>query len=141
MDQESLAQIRHIVTEATEAVETRLGARIGSVEGHLDERINLVEGRLGARIDSVEGRLRERIDEVDRHTGVLIEDIHHRFDLMVEHHDSLRQHIVEDIRAEFQQESQETRALLRLSYQQPHQRVENLEPRVLAIEQRLGITA
>jgi hypothetical protein len=47
---------------------------------------------------------------------------------------------MEDFRSETQTETKETRALLRLSYQQLHQRVENLEQRVLAIEHRLGLT-
>lgn len=106
MDTESLAQIRHIVAEATGAVE---------------------------------GRLRDRIDEAQRHAGVLIEDLQHKFELVIEGQQALQQSLG-SMRAEVHQESQETRALLRLSYQQLHQRVESLEQRVLVIEDRLGLT-
>ncbi len=88
MDTESLAQIRQIVTAATEAVEVRL---------------------------------REQIEGVQRQTGVLIEDLDHKLTLIVESQQSLREHI-QDIRSEVRGESEETRALLRLSYQQLHQR-------------------
>lgn len=117
MDQESLAQIKQIVTEATEAV----------------------EGRLRQEIQQTEGRLLGEIEEGKRHTGVLVEHLEHKISLLVEGQQAVR-HYMEDFRSEMQSETKETRALLRLSYQQLHQRVENLEQRVLAIEHRLGLT-
>lgn len=93
MDQESLAQIKQIVTEATEAIEGRL---LGEIEG---------------------GK---------RHTGVLVEHLEHKISLLVEGQESVRQYM-EEFRSEMHSETKETRALLRLSYQQLHQRVENLE--------------
>ena len=93
MDQESLAQIKQIITHATEAAETRL---------------------------------REEIQDVKRHAGILIEQVAHKIDLLSEGHQSLHQQI-EDVRSEIHQESQETRALLRASYQELRQRVEPLE--------------
>jgi hypothetical protein len=93
MDQESLAQIKQIIIEATEAAE---------------------------------GRLREEIETAKRHTGVLVEHLEHKISLLAEGQQTLRQY-VEDFRSETQNETAETRALLRLSYQQLHQRVEDLE--------------
>jgi hypothetical protein len=121
MDNESLAQIQHIVTTATETIELRL-------RDHIADSTHTLELRLG-----------ERIDEATRHTGVLIEDLHHKFELVVEGQQVLHRNI-DNFRAELQHESQETRALLRLSYQQLQQRVENLEQRVSTIEHRLGLT-
>jgi hypothetical protein len=117
MDQESLAQIKQIVTEATEAV-----------EGRLRQEIHQTGGQLRQEIQQTEGRLRGEIEDVKRHTGVLVEG------------QQAAREYMEDFRSEMQSETKETRALLRLSYQQLHQRVENLEQRVLAIEHRLGLT-
>lgn len=86
MDAESQAQIRQIVTEATQAL-----------------RHEIQEG----------------LAETKRHTGVLVEDLHHKLDLMIEGQQVLHQQ-VQDVRSEIEHESQETRALLRLSYQQLH---------------------
>lgn len=99
MDQESLSQIRQIVMEVTEAAESRL---------------------------------RGEIEDVKRHTGVLIEHIEQKIELLAEGHESLH-HKIEDVRSELQSsighESHETRSLLRSSYQDLHQRVEQLESR------------
>ena len=54
MDQESLNQIRQIVMEVTEGVESRLRGEIESVEGRLQ----------GRNIEGVEGRLLEEIADV-----------------------------------------------------------------------------
>ncbi len=128
MDQEFLAQIKQIVTEATEAV-----------EGRLRQEIHQTGGQLRQEIQQTEGRLRGEIEDVKRHTGVLVEHLEHKISLLVEGQQAAREYM-EDFRSEMQSETKETRALLRLSYQQLHQRVENLEQRVLAIEHRLGLT-
>lgn len=107
MDAESLAQIREIVTGATQALRQEF---------------------------------QDGLAETKRHTGILVEDLHHKLDLVVEGQQFLRQQ-VQDVHSEIEHESQETRALLRLSYQQLHQRVENLERRVQTIEQHLGLSA
>lgn len=106
MDAESQAQIRQIVTEASQALRQEI---------------------------------HEGLAETKRHTGVLVEDLHHKLSLVIEGQQGLQQQI-QDVHSEIQHESQETRALLRLSYQQLHQRVEHLEQRVQAIEQRLGLS-
>jgi non-ribosomal peptide synthetase component F len=108
MDQESLAQIKQIITHATEAAETRLREEIQDVKRH------------------TETRLREEIQDVKRYAGILIEQVEHKIDLLSEGDQSLHQQI-EDVRSEIHQESQETRALLRASYQELRQRVEPLE--------------
>lgn len=128
MDQDSLAQIQQIVTGATEVLEGRLRQEIQRIDSGLRQEIRQTEGRLGSEIE-----------DVKRHTGVLVEDLEHKFSLLVEGQQDARQYM-EDFRSEMQGETKETRALLRLSYQQLHQRVENLEQRVLAIEHRLGLT-
>lgn len=120
MDTESLNQIRQIVTEATEAVESRLGLRIGN----LQQQTESLESRLGERIDglqqqteSLESGLREEIQEARRHSGVLAEHLQHQLALVAEHQQAFRQY-VEDFRSETKAETKETRALLRLSYHQ-----------------------
>ena len=75
MDQESLAQIKQIVTEATEAV----------------------EGRLRQEIHQTEGRLRGEISDVKRHTGVLVEHLGHKISLLAEGQQAARQYM-EDFR-------------------------------------------
>jgi hypothetical protein len=53
---------------------------------------------------------------------VLIEDLQHKLDLVLESQQGIGRH-VEDVRSELVRESEETRALLRLSYQQLQQRI------------------
>lgn len=115
MDSESLAQVRHIVTEVTQGVREEL------------------QGALARSTTS----LQESIAEVRRGAGVLTEDLHHKLDLVIEGQQFLREQVA-DAREEGKCEAQETRGLLQLSYQQLHQRVENLERRVSSIEQSLG---
>ena len=79
MDQESLAQIKQIVTGATE----------------------VLEGRLRQEIQQTEGRLRGEIEDVKRHTGVLVENLEHKISLLVEGQQAARQYM-EDFRSETQ---------------------------------------
>lgn len=81
----------------------------------------------------------ESIAEVKRHNGVLIEDLRHKLALVLEGQQGIDRH-VEEVRSQLGRESDETRALLRISYQQLQQRVESLEERVQAIERRIGLT-
>ncbi len=64
--------------------------------------------------------IQENLAETRRHTGVLVEDLHHKLDLVVEGQQFIRQQI-QDVHSELGRESQETRALLQLSYKQRHQ--------------------
>ena len=80
-------------------------------------------------VQYLDGRFNEvndRIDEVKRHSGVLAEGLHREVRLVAE---SLAVHIeAEGVRHQaIQEQFRETRALLHLSYEQLHQRVENLE--------------
>lgn len=118
MDQESLVQIRQIVTEATQGLRQEM-------QGGLTElREEIVASAGGLRQEIVSSA-----DEVKRHTGVLLEDLQHKFVLVIEGQQGVRQQI-QDVRLEVEHESQETRALLRVSYQELNQRVENLEQRL-----------
>ena len=93
---------------------------------YLDERFGRIEQRLDGhdrRFDEVN----DRIEEVKRHTGVLVEGLRHELHLVAE---GLTMHIqVQHVqeREYHDRQHQETRALLHLSYEQLHQRVENLE--------------
>ena len=119
MDAESLSQVEHIVTTAITAAVTGLRQELATAV--IDLRHEITDSR----------------EEMKRHSGVLYEDLHHKLDLVVEGMQFFRQSFV-DVRTEIAHESQETRALLRLSYQQLHQRVENLENRGGTIERRPG---
>ena len=82
-------------------------------------------------VQYLDGRFNEvndRIDEVKRHSGVLAEGLHREVRLVAE---SLAVHIeAEGVRHQATQEQfRETRALIHLSYEQLHQRVEYLERR------------
>ena len=91
---------------------------------YLDGRFNGLASELDRRFDEVNGR----IEEVKRHGGVLAEALHREVRLMAE---NLATHVeAEHVRHQAVQEQfRETRALLHLSYEQLHQRVENLERR------------
>lgn len=112
MDQESLAQIQQIVGAATEAL----------------------------RADFT-STLRTEIADTKRHTGVLTEGLRHELQLVAEgfqmHLD--RRHA--DDRAYMDEQFNETRSLIQLSYGQIQERVERLEQRVRTIEQHLGLSA
>jgi ubiquinone biosynthesis protein UbiJ len=80
-------------------------------------------------VQYLDGRFNEvsdRIDEVKRHSGVLAEGLHREVRLVAE---SLAVHVeAEGVRHQaIQEQFRETRALIHLSYEQLHQRVENLE--------------
>ncbi len=82
-------------------------------------------------VQYLDGRFNEvsdRIDEVKRHSGVLAEGLHREVRLVAE---SLAVHVeAEGVRHQaIQEQFRETRALIHLSYEQLHQRVENLERR------------
>jgi hypothetical protein len=112
MDAESLAQVEQIVTSVVGNAIT--GLRQDLTSAVADLRREIADSR----------------EEGKRHTGVLFEDAMHKLELVVEGMQFLRQADA-DIRAELAYESRETRALLRLSYQQ-------LDHRVRTLEQRFG---
>ena len=89
---------------------------------YLDGRFNGLASELDRRFNEVN----DRIDEVKRHSGVLAEGLHREVRLVAE---SLAVHIeAEGVRHQaIQEQFRETRALIHLSYEQLHQRVENLE--------------
>src|SRR2546426_8750205 len=89
---------------------------------YLDGRFNGLAGELDRRFNEVN----ERIEEVKRHSGVLVEGLRHELHLVAE---SLAVHIeAEGARLQaIQEQFRETRSLIHLSYEQLHQRVENLE--------------
>jgi len=107
---------------------------------HLDERFGRIEQRLDGhdrRFDSIDQRFNrveqrldehdQRFDEVKRYTGVLVEGLRHELQLVAE---GLTMHIqVQHVqeREYFDRKFEETHALIRSSYDQLRQRVENLE--------------
>jgi hypothetical protein len=111
MDAETLAQVEHIVTSV-------VGTALTSLSQELATAIT------GLRQEIVDSR-----HETMRHTGILFEDVQHKLDLIIEGMQFLRQADA-DIRTEIAHESRETRALLRLSYEQLDQRVHTLEQRL-----------
>lgn len=119
MDAESLVQVEQIVTTAITTAVTGL------------------RQELATSVTELRREITDSREEMKRHSGVLYEDLHHKLDLVVEGMQFFRQSFV-DVRSEIAHESQETRALLKLSYHQLHQRVEHLENRVGLIEQRPG---
>lgn len=80
------------------------------------ESLAKIQQIVTAATETIEARLGDRIAEVQRHTGVLIEDVHHKLALVIEGQYVLHREIA-NVRTEIQQESQETRALIRPSYQ------------------------
>ncbi len=90
---------------------------------YLDERF----GRIEQRLDGHDERFNAVTERV-RHNGVLVEDLRDQVHLLAE---GLITHIeAEGVRHQaIQEQFRETRALIHLSYEQLHQRVETLERR------------
>ena len=103
----------------------------GLVHG-LDQRFEGIDRRfdgIDRRFDEIDRKfdaVNERIEEVKRHSGGLVEGLHREVRLVAE---SLAVHIeAEGVRHHaIQEQFRETRALIHLSYEQLHQRVETLE--------------
>jgi hypothetical protein len=98
---------------------------------YLDERFHGLVHGLDQRFEGIARRfdeVNERLEEVKRHSGVLAEGLHREVRLVAE---SLAVHIeAEGVRHQaIQEQFRETRALVHLSYEQLHQRVESLERR------------
>ncbi|CAE6732959.1 MULTISPECIES: hypothetical protein [Nitrospira] len=124
MDTDSLAQIRQIVTEASQGLREEMGG---------------LRTELRQEMAAMTATLREDIADAKRHSGILVEDLHHKLDLVIEGQQFQRQQLV-DIRSEIHLESRDTRAMLQLSYHQLQERVESLERRLQTVEQHLGLS-
>ena len=122
MDAESLAQVEQIVTTAITTAVTGLRQELGTAVTGLRQE-------LATAVTDLRREIADSRDEMKRFTGILFEDSQHKLDLVVEGMQFLRQSDA-DIRAEIAHESRETRALLKLSYEQLHHRVQTLEQRV-----------
>ena len=118
MDAESLAQVQQIVTTAVTGLRQEFAAGFA-----------VLRQEIATTAADLRQEMRASAEEVKRHTGVLFEDTQHKLELVVEGMQFFRQSVV-DVRAEIAHESRETRALLKLSYEQLHRRVENLEHRL-----------
>ena len=158
MDAKSLAQVEHIVTFAVTGLRQELtNAATGlkdsqeTANAELRRELAAMSGELRRAIVTTATDLRGEMadlrrdlettrtnlhqamiasaEEIKRFTGILFEDSQHKLDLVVEGMQFLRQSDA-DIRAEIAHESRETRALLKLSYEQLHSRVQTLEQRV-----------
>ena len=94
------------------------------------ELVQYLDGQFNGLVSDLDRRfneVHEQIEEVKRHSGVLVEGLRHELHLVAE---GLTMHIqVQHVqeREYHERQHQETRALLHLSYEQLHQRVENLE--------------
>lgn len=139
MDQESLEQIRQIVTEATQGLRTEMQAGLtglrqdmGSLAGDLRQGIASSSDGLRREMGSLAGELRREIiaasEENKRHTGVLYDDLQHKIELVIEGQQGIK-HEVQELREKMDEDTRDTRALLRASYQDLHLRVERLEHR------------
>lgn len=155
MDPESLAQVERIVTAATdglrqdiaalrqsqEATAAELRQEITATATGLREEMTALRQSTEATATDLRQEMATTAEDIKRHTGVLTEGLRHDLQLVAEgfqmHLD--RRH-AED-REYMDREFRELRALLKLSYAQPHDRVENLEQRVRTIEQHLGLSA
>ena len=78
-------------------------------------------------LDGRFNEVNERIEEVKRHTGVLVEDLRYQVRLVAEGFATFVEGRYAQDQARIDEQFRETRALLHLSYDQLHQRVENLE--------------
>ena len=125
MDAESLSQIERIVTAATDRLRQEIA---GSAAGLRQEMAGMA-GELRQEMGQIESRFGDRLEEAKRHMGVLAEGLRHDVQLVAEA-GQLHSERLDDVRREVDIQNRETRTLLRLSYEQIQQRVENLERRV-----------
>jgi len=121
--------------ELVQYLDERFGRIEQQLDGHdrrfesIDQRFELIDRRfesIDRQFVQVNQRIDDRFEEVKRHTGVLAEDLRKEVHLLAE---GLATHIeAESVRHQaIQEQFRETRALIHLSYEQLHQRVENLE--------------
>ena len=83
---------------------------------------------------------RETVDEIKRHFGIVVEDVRSDVRAVAEGLDSLRTEMHAEFRAvrgDTARESEETRALIRLSYGELDRRVRDLESEVASLRTRL----
>lgn len=125
MDAESLSQIERIVTAATD----RLRQEMTGIAGELRQEMAESTSGLRQEMGLIESRLGDRLEETKRHMGVLAEGLRHEVQLVAEA-GQLHSERLADIRTEVEMQDRETRTLLKLTYGQILQRVENLERRV-----------
>lgn len=121
-----LAEVRQEV----QGVRTELGQEIQRVRTDLGQEIQGGRTDLGQEIQGVRTELRLEIiaasEENKRHAGVLYDDLQHKIELVIEGQQVLR-HEIQEVSEKVDRESRDTRALLKASYQELHQRVERLE--------------
>jgi len=131
VDVESLAQIRHIVTEAVQDMREEMAA----LRTELRSEITDTKRHMGLLTDEITdtkqqvNMLTEEITGTKQHMGVLTEGVRHEVQLVAEAV-QLQSERMTDVRHEVEGQAQETRALFQLSYEQLQQRVRNLEQRV-----------
>jgi chromosome segregation ATPase len=113
-------------------------AAVRQETGDLRQEIGAVEGRMRQEMSALGTDLRGEIADAKRHMGVLAEGLRHELQLVAEAV-QLQSERMTDIRREVELQARETQALFRLSFEQIYQRVQDLERRVLVIEQRLGL--
>ena len=112
-----------------------LDGRFNGLASELDRRFERIDQRfegVDRRFDGIDRRfdeVNERIDEVKRHSGVLVEGLRHEVQLLAESFATFIDVRYAQDQANIDRQFRETRALIHLSYEQLHQRVENLERR------------
>jgi hypothetical protein len=123
---EATQGLRVEMREATEGVGAELRGGLAEVR----QEIQGVRTELGQEIQGVRTELRLEIiaasEENKRHAGVLYDDLQHKIELVIEGQQVLR-HEIQEVSEKVDRESRDTRALLKASYQELHQRVERLE--------------
>ena len=145
MDAESLAQVQYVVTSAVASavgsLRQEFAAGFTELRQEIESTRTASRQELASAVADLHREILDSREEVKRHTGVLIEDLHSKLDLVVE---GLEMHIerrhVEE-REYTDNQFHETRALIQLSYQQLHHRVEVLEPDVSGLKHRLDNSA
>lgn len=147
MDAESIAQVEAVVTRAVKGLrEEMAGLRaelreeIAGSTTALREEMATTTAELRHEMASLKDFTMMTAEDTKRHIGVLVEGVRHDLQLVAE---TLQTHIERQaVEHEYlEQQFRETRALIRLSYDQLHQRVEGLERRIQVIEQHLGLSA
>src|SRR5437879_2015070 len=116
--------------ELVQYLEERFDRQEQRFQALLDNRFTTVDQRFATidrRFEEMTARMEERFEEVKRHTGVLVEGLRHEVQLVAEGFAVFVEGRYAQDQANIAQQFRETHALIRSSYDQLRQRVENLE--------------
>ena len=102
--------------------------------GQLDRRLEQVD----QRFDEVDHRIEQRYEDAKHYFGVIAEELDQKVRLVAEGVASLNEKF-ERFQDEIRREFRETQAMIRFSHVELQRQIDNLNQRLLVVEDRLGL--